>query len=485
MKSITSCFAVLLLLLLPSVASGNARLDPSFGKNGFATVHPPGSTSSWRYALDVVEGRGGKLTTLVSGGPFSVARFSADGNPDRSFGADGFVSTKGSSIWGDRFATAGYGGALGVTSEGGTVVAGLDTADPSGQNWTGDCAFIAQLLPNGKIDKSFARHGKRRTCLHRTSRRSRASSDAASSVINLGSGSTVGLSPASMDVTGSGKILVGGMVLSNWRDTGAFVARFNANGALDRTFEGGPGSRSGERGIAEIRRRKDTEADTFDVRSLRHRKVLAVGSYERDLVVVRLNAKGFLDPGFGNLGIVKVKRRRLQPDDHYCYPTDASSAFDRRGRVVVAGTCWSDRTSDRSTYVLRLHKNGRLDRSFGNDGIDSLRFNLDFSSSGVAIQRDGRIVVSGELGPHISEGSNIPTRFALVRLTRNGTRDRSFFDRGLFTPKFTYEPGYPEPSGFKPRQLGHAATDVLIDRRGRIVASGGDESPTLVRILPR
>jgi hypothetical protein len=88
-----------------------------------------------------------------------------------------------------------------------------------------------------------------------------------------------------------------------------------------------------------------------------------------------------------------------------------------------------------------------------------------FETSKVIIQRDGRVVVAG------SSYDRSRARFALLRFLPNGRRDRSFFGKGLLTPGVG--------------RLGGIASDLTIDGRGRLLATGGGSSYfSVVRILP-
>ncbi len=157
--------------------------------------------------------------------------------------------------------------------------------------------------------------------------------------------------------------------------------------------------------------------------------------------------------------------------------TAVAMTRDRHGRILLAG--YTQRhdlgDADLPLTVIRLKKNGRLDRSFGVNGVTrpelsdyidlpdgSGRKVRHFLTSGMAVQKDGKIVISGEYN----------FRYSLVRLNPNGELDRSFFDRGTYVDWVRGRNG--------------AAWDVITDHAGRIVSSGGtDEGGFVVmRMLP-
>lgn len=109
--------------------------------------------------------------------------------------------------------------------------------------------------------------------------------------------------------------------------------------------------------------------------------------------------------------------------------------------------------------AVRYRRNGSIDRGFGRDGftrpIEREHFGRT-QAQGIAVQRDGRIVVVGW-----RHKSNEPAAPLLVRYRRDGSFDRSFGYRGIVTRK-------PDRYGG-----GDVLHDVAIEPNGRIVAVGG------------
>jgi uncharacterized delta-60 repeat protein len=130
------------ILLATDISGASARPgdpDPSFGRGGLGSVAPdPGAQPVLR---DLVRLPDGEL--LASGGSKPgqsgiLARFEADGSPDRTFGSDGLVRTK-SSLWAKL-----------VPVEDGKVVA----FGRSGKN-----AAVARFDPDGSLDDGFGDGG--------------------------------------------------------------------------------------------------------------------------------------------------------------------------------------------------------------------------------------------------------------------------------------------------------------------------------------
>ena len=110
----------------------------------------------------------------------------------------------------------------------------------------------------------------------------------------------------------------------------------------------------------------------------------------------------------------------------------AAIAIQADGKIVVAATSASDGRNPRFALV-RYNVDGTLDTTFGGDG----RVTTDFTPRedaawGVAIQADGKIVAAGDAG--LGRGNS---RFAVARYNTNGTLDTTFGGDGKVTTEFT------------------------------------------------
>jgi uncharacterized delta-60 repeat protein len=127
-------------------------------------------------------------------------------------------------------------------------------------------------------------------------------------------------------------------------------------------------------------------------------------------LLVRYNANGLLDPGFGNGGVVNMNWN--SPTNIYGNASDIAVQFvGGEEKVVVAGTGSGGSSTLR---VDRYNANGSQDASFGSNGKVSL--NTGYASA-VAVQPDGKIVTIGDAG-------------YMARLNVNGTIDTSFGNGG-------------------------------------------------------
>jgi uncharacterized delta-60 repeat protein len=145
-------------------------------------------------------------------------------------------------------------------------------------------------------------------------------------------------------------------------------------------------------------------------------------------------------------------------------------ALQADGKIVVSGYTYSAGFSTAQFALARYNPNGSLDTSFGTAGTVRTQIGTTYDfGAGLAIQPDGKIVVTG----YSNNGSNYD--FAVVRYNPDGSLDSTFGTGGKVTT----------PVG----TLGGNAYAVGIQADGKIVVSGqanaaGDSDFALVRYNP-
>ncbi len=165
---------------------------------------------------------------------------------------------------------------------------------------------------------------------------------------------------------------------------------------------------------------------------------------DNDFALARFASGGEPDAGFGTRGGVVTA---VGPDDDFI----RAAAIQPDGRIVVAGTSYG--RNGTGALAARYRADGSLDRGFGSGGMtpvyggaSSLSFNA------VAVQADGRIVAAGYSGTGASGD------FLVMRFLPDGSRDRSFGDRGVVLTDFG--------------SSADAAFALAIQPDGKIVAGG-------------
>lgn len=146
----------------------------------------------------------------------------------------------------------------------------------------------------------------------------------------------------------------------------------------------------------------------------------------KGMTVMRVDRAGRLDPRFAQTGSVRIDVGGHERAD--CVPV--SIALQSDGAMLLAG--WAT-TLPRGAFTFddlvlaRLTADGRFDTSFATGGW--LQLNLDMSSKAAAalIEADGRIVVCGA----VRERANGRWRICVLRVLKDGSMDRSFGSGGI------------------------------------------------------
>jgi len=135
-------------------------------------------------------------------------------------------------------------------------------------------------------------------------------------------------------------------------------------------------------------------------------KIVVAGQIGSQSGLLRLNTNGTLDTSFGSGGVVTT---RIGGDIEQVF---VGMAIQSDGKIVVAATGCPPQG-----VVARFDSNGSLDTSFGSSGTTS----VSLSAHGLALQSDGKILVTGaSLG--------VPL---MARLLTTGQLDTSFGTSGM------------------------------------------------------
>ncbi len=342
-----------------------------------------------------------------------LSRFLADGQPDPTFGTDGYAALPGNDFEG--FAVA-------QDANGDYLVTGNDTGNIA----------VWRFLPDGSIDTSFGSSGE--------------------TVVNLGAyeyGTAVA-------VQADGKIVVAAASTSTVDDLP--VLRFNDDGSLDTSF--GEASGTSHTGVRLL---NYGPADGVTVQSSGN--LVICGSADNGYLI-RLNASdGSTDTSFGTDGVVTIPGTVFKltvqstSDDRLVvmsqyqsaitisrYNADGSAdtsfttyavelgwlggngglAMQADGKIVFARSVYGSYPTQAAIVVGRLNADGSFDSSFNNGGTSPLQFstgtNVDLVNA-LAVQADGQIVVGG--CANAGSGSN---DWGMARLNGGDTRQYAQHD---------------------------------------------------------
>lgn len=290
-----------------------------------------------------------------------VKRNNLNGSPDTTFGSGGRVIT--------YISNYASGDAVAIQADGKIIVAAF----------TDDGTVLIRYNTDGSLDKTFGPNNG----------------------MPLGAGKVITQSHgshSSIVIQPNGQIILAGDTSSDFT-----LERYNTNGSLDTSF--------GNNGL--VRTDFNGRVDKSKAVLLQpDGKIIIAGNSVEKFALARYNSNGSIDTSFGNQGRVTttftatntLSKIALQPD----------------GKIVAVGYTYTDSR----IILLRYNSNGSLDTTFGTNGKVMTKTHNGSSASGLVIQPDGRIIVSGtDYDTHHS--------FLLVRYKNNGTLDSTFGNNGI------------------------------------------------------
>ena len=391
----------------------DGSLDTSFDSDGKVVTSIPGTKEQANAVAVQSDGKivitGDSVNNNSTLGHLAVLRYNANGSLDTSFNGSGLVITQ------MEEGRSSVGNVLMIQPDGKIIASGI---------FSGSFFLLARYNSDGSLDNTFGFSGL--------------------AINNVGYGFS---SARAVAVQPNGRIVVAGCV-SQGGYCNFGVARYNADGSPDTTFDGdGKVTLAFTNNIDEVR--------AVAVQS--DGKIVVVGTtgfassppQTNDIAVARFNVDGSLDNTFDGDGKVIINQALFE------YAMDVAIQPD--GKIVLAGSR-AISGEDQNIVVHRLNPNGSFDASFGANGTAVVTNLSSDAAAAVTIQTDGKIIAAGGA----SNGSNFD--FAVIRFNANGSIDTSFDSDGIVTtPILTGD---------------DAARSVAIQPDGKIVASGIGRSGT-------
>ena len=400
----------------------DGTLDQSFGTGGMVTTRFADRSQESVAALALqTDGKiivAGTTTYTLPGllfetSDFAIARYNADGTLDPSFGDGGTVTTNMTElpIQIPPFTVPSGDNATGVAvqPDGRIVVAG-NTSDPSGR---GPAIALARYNEDGSLDHTFGPNHDGKVAS------------------GLGSAS---VTTAGVAIAPTGKIFVAGSATSFPAfDSDFALVRYNADGTLDLPFGVGGLVTTDLSGMPDFAGAIAIQADGRIVVAgtttqftptppppppppPRDRTLTTLGP-DQDFAVVRYNADGTLDTGFGAGG-------KVITDVGSPFDAATSVAIGDVGRIVVAGSV-ARFTVDFAVAVYGA--DGRLDPGFGGGAPVVTDFAGDTDRAfGVAVANDHSVIAVGSAAIATGDPNLRPSEIALARYLVDGSLDSTF-----------------------------------------------------------
>jgi len=316
-----------------------------------------------------------------------------------------------------------YARAVAIQVDGKIVVAGV----ASTASRDGDFA-LARYHPDGRLDTSFGGKGFVTTNISGRI----ASTDWLRAI----------------SIQSDGRIVVAGYsVKSGEIEYGLILARYNSDGSLDSTFAG-----SGF--VKTTDQIKDKIATAVAVQD--DGKIVVAGAVtcttrsagKYCTLLERYNTDGTLDLTF--------KGPSVKSSD-YSTTGAAGMAIQADGKILVVGTKNSGNGDE--IAAIRFSADGQIDSAFGKSGVVNVPIGSEVgdsnSATGIALQTDGKILISG-----VAHSNSLNNHFAVTRLLQDGSLDMGFGRQGSAITMVAIPPN----SDF--------ANSILVQADGAIVVAG-------------
>lgn len=240
-----------------------------------------------------------------------------------------------------------------------------------------------------------------------------------------------------MIVLPDGKIVAVGYAITESGQSDMLVVRLEADGALDAGF--------GEDGILLID--INTWDQAFSVVSYEDGKIVIGGrsgptSSATQAAVLMLHADGSLDEAFGSGGIFLAS-----------LGIGSSSVnvllIDGENQLLAGGN------SNFDIHVLKLTPEGTLVPDYGINGMATTAYVFPLACDDMALQPDGKLLIGGKVNPFTDD-------IVVIRLNEDGSNDETFGDASFFIYDFDLSIYGSDES----------AESMVVEENGRILIGG-------------
>lgn len=391
-----------LILVVNMLNAQRGKIDSSFGTNGHTLVNAEGYyqynfTYCSALAINSKTGKilfGAHSRSTVSGDKYyqNLVQLKTNGKIDTKYAVNGVVSyDPGFAI---NYTNDGF-RCLTLQDDGKAVfVSNFDQNNPP-------TIFISRFNKDGTIDGSFGTYGN-------------------VEIVNINSNTMAEVKATDIAMQPDGKILIAGnytnsvsfpneaMILWRLKSNGSFDSSFGANGTLDlRNYISGWNS-----SVNKILVQDDG-------------KILLGGASNYyfgnpQFTLFRLLSNGAADASFGKVMAGYVYENFHGTTNNYC----TALALQPDGKIVAGGNNYSSHGTQ-SWCFMRFNKNGNLDKNFNSSGkllLDSL---VEGPVKSMAVGSNGKIVAAG-WATYYHNTTLYYNLGTILQLKDNGKVDNSF-----------------------------------------------------------
>jgi uncharacterized delta-60 repeat protein len=414
-----TCFYFILpivIMLSGRIMAQPGSLDLSFGGDGIVN-------NEWTFTSEIAAGivvsSSGRIIALTSSNPAYLLGFKIDGSVDSSFGINGKID-------------AGLKHPTGIAIDELDRILALDFRGPL---FFDDWNYVHRYLPNGILDTSFNDTGVVKTNIATANRAIISQPD--NKVVVGGRLSLVStieryMEDGSADLTfnGSGQVKLsalansrtlalalqqdGKLLVTGIGATDMFLARLNADGSLDNSFDG-DGFIAVNLGATEAGQAIATLSDGRIIVS-GHSETID----ESSMLLWSFLPDGSPDSSFGTNGMVTLFTGPANNFGWFVYPVGDTA-------IIAGGNIYNGHFYE--PVMFRVMNDGSIDNSFGTGGITGKTFECGQSIQVTGLKtNDDKLLICGT-GFH--DGNN---RLAISRFLSDGLIDGTFAQNGnLFT----------------------------------------------------
>lgn len=348
--------------------SGNGKVILRIGKQ--FNKDKPSAVATQSDGKIVIVGQ--EFDTSTADGPVFIIRFTTSGKLDTSFSGDGIVEL---TNFHSTFAFDANARAVAIQKDGKIVVGGFESQGFTNGN---DNFVLARLNTNGSLDASFGVSGKLNLDL---------GEDEDGEAIAINYNGTASTNPDYGKIVIAGTRTTDGNFAMSQLGQGKMdkyqivIARYTAQGALDKTFNGTGGllSTAGFNASIDVRGVLIESNGSIVVAG---NKGSTVSSTDHDFFLARFSSKGALDKSFNVTGSAVTN---MGGDDR------ATSIIlaGYRQRLIVGGT------SSKDVALAAYDLDGRLDTGFGSGGKVITSVNKSASTVALALEPVHALVAAG------------------------------------------------------------------------------------------